>query len=175
MYIVNNRFKVVGNLGSFTNTTVTLFNQLSSYQASPNVCKKSAGLHAATARLAKLEPWHLPTDTIGHFQGVQRQLHLIPMKKKKRLGLVWKSSIGTIWYSRQVPKRDKRTTQCLLSDSQPSAVMVYSINGPHLTENIILKDQKPTDVPVRHVCLPAKVQVERLIGLVKHHHPTELT
>lgn len=69
------------NLGSFTNITVTLFNQLSGYQASPNVSKKTLGLHTATARLAKLGLWHLPANMIGQFQGVRRQLHLIPKEK----------------------------------------------------------------------------------------------
>lgn len=152
---------------------MTLFNQLSRYQAFPNVSKKSLGLHTATARLANLGLWDHPADTIGHFQGVLCQLHRIP--KEKRLGLEWKSSDGTICYSGQVPRRDKRTTQRLPSDGRSNAVMVYSVSGLHLTENIILKDQKLTDVPIRQVCLSAKVQLEWLKGLVKHQRHTELT
>lgn len=160
------------NLGSFTNSTVTLFNQLSGYQVSPNVSKKTLGLHTTTARLAKLGLWHLPADMIGHRMCAANST--LSQRKKEHLALSENLPTGPF----ATPDRcqeEKQTTQCHLSDRRSTASMVYSIIGLHLTENIILRDQKPTDVPVRHVCLPAKVQVERLIGLVKHHHPTELT
>ncbi len=152
------------NLGSFTNSTVTLFNQLSGYQASPNVSKRH---WVCIPLLQDWQSWDSRRTWLDTFRVCVANSTLSQRKKN--------SSKGTICYPGQVPRRDKQTTQCLPSDRRSSAFMVYSISGLHLTENIILKDQKPTDVPVRLVCLPAKVQVEQLIGLVKHHHPTELT